>query len=129
MAADGEKTTLVFVYGTLRRGFCNHHLVRGSAFVGQGETVGRLVMHVAGQIPFAHDAEAAYPIVGEVYAVDGLTLATLDHLEDHPRWYVRTPVEVRLADGRVLTAEIYLCRRPEGWRAPRGDYAALPGIR
>jgi len=128
MAADGEATTLIFVYGTLRRGFGNHHLVRRAAFLGRGETAERLVMHVAGQIPFAHAAEAAYPIVGEIYAVDAATLAALDRLEDHPHWYVRTPVTIRMEDGRDLAAQIYLCRRPEGRRAPGGDYAGLPGI-
>jgi hypothetical protein len=33
-----------------------------------------------------------------------------------------------MEDGRDLAAQIYLCRRPEGRRAPGGDYADLPGI-
>lgn len=115
---------LVFVYGTLRRGFCNHHLLRRGGFVGTGETVPHLVMHVAGGVPFASDAEAAYPVRGEVYTVDPVTLAELDRLEDHPHWYVRTPIDVRLDDGRFLEAEIYLCRRPRGVRAASGDFAA-----
>jgi gamma-glutamylcyclotransferase (GGCT)/AIG2-like uncharacterized protein YtfP len=122
---EGNETRPVFVYGTLRRGFCNHHLLRRGTFVGAGETVPRLVMHVAGGIPFASDAEAAYPVRGEAYAVDPVTLAELDRLEDHPHWYVRTPIDIRLDDGRFLAAEIYLCRRPQGIRAATGDFAAL----
>jgi len=45
-----------------------------------------------------------------------------------PHWYVRTPATIRMEDGRDLTAQIYLCRRPEGRRRPGGDYAGLPGI-
>jgi gamma-glutamylcyclotransferase (GGCT)/AIG2-like uncharacterized protein YtfP len=122
---EEREVELIFVYGTLRRGFCNHHLLRRGEFVGTGETVPRLVMHVAGGVPFASDAEAAYPLRGEVYAVDRVTLAELDRLEDHPNWYVRTPIGVRLDDGTTLAAEIYLCRRPQGARADVGDFAAV----
>lgn len=122
---EENEAGLVFVYGTLRRGFCNHHLLRRAAFVGTGETVPRLVMHVAGGIPFASDAEAAYPIRGEVYAVDRVTLAELDRLEDHPHWYVRTPVDIRLDGGSSIAAEIYLCRRPQGTLAACGDFAVV----
>ncbi len=72
-------------------------------------------------------AGGEHAIAGEVYAVDGDTLAALDRLEGVPRFYQRAPIP--LADG--TTAETYLLTRAqvEGrpiiatgcWRAHRKE--------
>jgi gamma-glutamylcyclotransferase (GGCT)/AIG2-like uncharacterized protein YtfP len=105
---------LVFVYGSLKRGQVNHHVLASSRFEGDGRAAG-LVLHDLGPFPMAiaappaahGDSEAgACPssIEGEVFAVDGETLQQLDRLEGVPRLYQRH--RQQLLDGRW--AWIYL---------------------
>lgn len=120
---------LLFVYGTLMRGFRLHHLMTGQAeFVGEGTVAGRLLD--LGPYPGAL-AEEPGTIYGEVYRLraPGL-LATLDREEgyrpDAPArsLYLRQPTVVRLADGRAVTAWIYWYHGPRGRAVPipGGDY-------
>lgn len=96
-----EQPRLLFVYGTLKRGFGNHHLLAHSAFVGECRTAGhyRLVVF-AGYPALVGDGDVA--IHGELYSVDARTLENLDVFEGNA--YLRAAVS--LADGRQ--AEGYL---------------------
>ena len=94
---------LVFVYGTLKRGHCNHHWLAEATF--QGEAVlPDVVLHDLGPFPMAVPGEGS--VWGELYAVEAAGLARLDRLEGYPRLYDRRPL--RLADGR--RAWVYLGR-------------------
>jgi len=53
-------------------------------------------------------------VLGEVYEVDDTTLAAIDRLEGHPRFYER--VQLRLARG--LRVEGYILRRAGAERYP-----------
>lgn len=91
---------LVFVYGTLKRGGCNHALLERATFVDHAHTLPEYVM-IDGPYPrIDHAAEGdrdAAQIVGEVYRVDDATLRALDVLEDAPDLYRREQIEVQLA--------------------------------
>ena len=133
--APGE--TLLFVYGTLRRGGPNHALLGRAALVGPATTVDRHALFVD-DIPFLAPAPAVHRVRGEVYAVDAATLAEIDRLEGHPHWYERRPVRVvldaaamaaRAAAGpafgdapTTLACETYFNDRPQGRLSPNGDY-------
>ena len=78
----------VFVYGSLKRGFCNHGLLRRAAYLGEHATPARYTMYDLGPYP-AVSIGGRTPISGEVFAVDKLTLVTLDKLEEYPRVYDR----------------------------------------
>ena len=85
---------LVAVYGTLKRGFGNNYLLRGSSYIGKGETKNRYPM-VASGIPYVIDNEGkGHNIDIELYAVSDTTLAELDSLEGHPTWYRRPMYEL-----------------------------------
>lgn len=103
--ADGASAgeTLVFVYGTLKRGHRNHDWLMGASFRGDAVLPGA-VLHDLGPFPMAISGDGQ--VIGEVYAVDEAGLARLDHLEGCPRLYERK--EMGLADGR--TAWVYLGR-------------------
>jgi len=90
--------SLVFVYGTLKRDFGNHHLLNGSKFIGKALTKEKYALYVSG-IPFVIENEPVSQIAGEVYKVDEKTLVRLDRLEGHPGWYCRKIVDVSV-DGR-----------------------------
>lgn len=98
--------TRVFVYGTLLSGQPNHRLLRGAQLVGVARTRAAFGLFDYGPFP-ALAAGGRHSVVGEVYEVDALTLAALDKLEGHPRFYRRTPIAL---DG-FGSAEAYLFPR------------------
>jgi gamma-glutamylaminecyclotransferase len=131
--------TLLFVYGTLRRGQANHFLLATARFVGAGRTATRHAMFVEGH-PYLAEHPPVHHVRGEVYAVDAATLAELDLLERHPDWYERRPVDVVLdaADAAarearrpgdvfhdappVVRCVTYFNDRPQGALSTSGDF-------
>jgi gamma-glutamylcyclotransferase (GGCT)/AIG2-like uncharacterized protein YtfP len=117
-----EARTLVFVYGTLLAGERNHRHLTGARLVSAATTAPAFRLHDLGPFP-GLVAGGAHAIVGEVYAVDEATLAALDRLEDHPRFYRRTSVV--LADGACVETYLLTPEQVEGhpvivsgsWRA------------
>ena len=86
---------LLAVYGTLRRGECNHHELNGARFMGEAFIGGYVVdnrMHL--RTPVDRD----WPTLIELYEVSDFT--ELDAFEAPD--YVRT--RVRLLDGRRVWA-------------------------
>lgn len=111
---------LVFVYGTLRRGEPNHRLLARARFLSAAVTLPGFALVDLGLYP-AMIAGGASAVVGEVYAVDARTLARLDILEDHPRYYQRQPIG--LATGQEV--EAYLMQPGQVAGRPRiasGDW-------
>jgi len=112
--------TLVFVYGTLKRGFPNHDLLRRARAAGEARTRERFPLAVVGSwfVPALLDRPGeGHCVRGELYAVDPPTLAALDELEGvgEPDGYDRRRIEVeREPDGETLTAEVYFKREPLG---------------
>lgn len=119
----------VFVYGTLLAGESNHGLLATAHLVTAAKTLPAFALFDLGSFP-GLVAAGACAILGEVYDVDAATLVALDHLEDHPRFYLRTPI---VLDGGLevetylLTAEqVERCARIDSgdwrsyWRAQRG---------
>uniref|UniRef100_A0A0A9FIF3 Gamma-glutamylcyclotransferase family protein n=1 Tax=Arundo donax TaxID=35708 RepID=A0A0A9FIF3_ARUDO len=124
------KRTLVFTYGTLKRGFSNHtllqELARGgdASFVGAATTASRLPL-VCGpyRVPFLLNLPGAgHRVAGELYAVTPRGLARLDELEGVSRaHYERLPISVDLAEegcARVEALAYYAHRdyADELWR-------------
>lgn len=98
---------LVAVYGTLRQGYGNHHLLYNAQFLESGYTVQEYPMVCTG-IPYVREEPGkGYPIRVEVYAVNDDQLKALDSLEGHPDWYYRKPTEIRLDNGLTVTADLY----------------------
>ncbi len=89
--------TLAFVYGSLLKGLENHRLldVPGARLVAAGVwTEPGYELRDLGAYPgMARGGAGA--VIGEVYEVDEATLAALDHLEGHPRFYTRSSIALR----------------------------------
>lgn len=97
---------LVAVYGTLKRGECNHQLLLASDCLGPVLLRG-LQLYNLGAYPMAVlCGDPAATVAAELYGVSAGVLAELDLLEDHPREYERQLLP--LADGR--RAWVYLGR-------------------
>jgi gamma-glutamylcyclotransferase (GGCT)/AIG2-like uncharacterized protein YtfP len=116
---------LVFVYGTLKKGFSNHRLLSGAEFLGPAQTVQKFAMYTTGT-PIVLKEEAVSPIFGELYRVDEKILAALDSLEGHPDWYRREEVEVLVDEGerekRLETAWLYFSLDKRGFLVPSGKF-------
>jgi gamma-glutamylcyclotransferase (GGCT)/AIG2-like uncharacterized protein YtfP len=95
--------TRVFVYGTLRRGEVNHHLLATAQFVREARTAPRFTLYALDGHP-GMGVGGTTRVVGECFDVDDATLAQLDALEGYPGWYDRT--EIALEDGTVAMAYV-----------------------
>ena len=118
----------VFVYGSLKRGFVNHHLIARAKFLGVGTTRPRFAMLNLGRYPGVVRGNVA--IGGELYLVPRPLMGGLDRLEANGRVYRRELVPITTATGTIQAwIYIYLLARgdektvrPTGgiviWRAP-----------
>jgi gamma-glutamylcyclotransferase (GGCT)/AIG2-like uncharacterized protein YtfP len=87
--------TLLFVYGTLKRGLANHHLLAGQQFVGQAVTLPRYKMYDTGSNPCLVKApQGGVAVHGELWSVDEETIAQLDEFEETPYGFVRERIEI-----------------------------------
>jgi gamma-glutamylcyclotransferase (GGCT)/AIG2-like uncharacterized protein YtfP len=74
--------TLVFVYGTLKRGGSNHRFMEDQTLVGTASTAAGFALYDLGGYPGLVPAPGGTGAVsGEVWSVDEACLARLDELE------------------------------------------------
>jgi len=99
-------TQTLFVFGTLKRNFHNHHYLETSLFLGTGYTKNKYAMYSKG-IPVVFSSNPISHIHGELYEVDPATLKQIDMLEGHPDWYCREQVEVMSETNQIITAWLY----------------------
>lgn len=78
----------VFVYGTLRQGQANHHLLVGAELLGPHCTEPCFSLYHLGAYP-GLTRGGFTSVLGEVYRVKASALRQLDRLEDYPRLYSR----------------------------------------
>lgn len=117
--------TLVFVYGTLKRGLSNHRWLRGQAFLGEARTVPDYQMFDLGGYPGMVSAEEGEgkAIEGEVWEVDKAAMLGLDRLEGVAEGeYALERVQL---DGRwaktVVMGYVYL-RSVKGYPEVKGSW-------
>ena len=104
------RDNVVAVYGTLKRGHGNYmRCLQGeSIYMGSAVTAEKYPLIIDG-LPFLSPKKGiGHHVEVDVFRVDDETFARLDHLESHPRWYVREQVPVVLDKGRrIVTAWVY----------------------
>lgn len=89
---------IVLVYGTLRAGLPNHHLLKTAKFLGSGKLLSQGTMYSNGGFPILSFADGLpkSDIIVEAYVVDEETFRRLDQLEgyrdERDHWYNRTAV-------------------------------------
>lgn len=103
-----EKRRLIFIYGTLKRGFPNHHLLQemfatgDASFLGDNLTTEKLPL-VCGpyNLPFLLNFPGSGErVVGELYAVSTQALARMDEFEGTTQGrYERLPVKLQSVNG------------------------------
>jgi len=108
---------LVFVYGTLKRGYGNNRLLQeiGAVFLGM-TTTATPTFDLVTLGPFPGLSEGKYLVSGELYRIEDAGLAMLDRLEGHPTFYCRHSIQVfEKVAGRqvVVEAKAYFINGPE----------------
>lgn len=89
------ETDLVFVYGSLKKGFGLDHLLKTSQFIGEGVTKkGKFEMFTPNDA-WPAIVQGRYRIKGEVYRVSPETIERLDQAEGVPHLYERKLVKVK----------------------------------
>jgi gamma-glutamylcyclotransferase (GGCT)/AIG2-like uncharacterized protein YtfP len=81
---------LIFVYGTLKKGFHNHHFIetQDHAFIAEATSVDKLVLYNYWGLPYVRkplEGEEGNYIKGELYGIKDLSM--IDHLEGAPTHY------------------------------------------
>ena len=118
MSADGGSGgARVFVYGTLKRGGCNHHLLTGQRFITGARTLPVYRLYDLGGYPGMVIADPGVSIAGEIWQVSAPCLAALDELESVDEGeYTRERVLLAAPDNDPAV-EGYLYARPVAGRA------------
>ena len=129
----------IFVYGTLKRGEGNHHLIDHAEFVDVGYIKGCVLFDLGGcpaMMPGgSRNGNVEQAAKGEIYAVKDEdlddTLARLDTLEQEGNLYIRAKLNVRDRGNNVRECITYLFIPslqldervvPDGWWAQRRDW-------
>lgn len=115
-----ERKNLVFVYGTLRNGRSNHHLLKDAYCHGVGRSEASYAMYLKNGYPYITSSENRYQIVGELYSVDDDTLLALDRFEGHPRHYKRREIQIVVGEERYNAWSYF--RDPPGVLMHTGDF-------
>jgi gamma-glutamylcyclotransferase (GGCT)/AIG2-like uncharacterized protein YtfP len=80
VAVTERVITQVAVYGTLKRGYSNHHYLNGGRFVGQ-DMLSNITLYDLGEYPGAKPGSSQGVLV-EVYRVNATVMSVLDELEE-----------------------------------------------
>jgi len=109
--------TLVFVYGTLKRGALNHHVLAGETFVGEARTEPGYRLYHLGEYPGMVAAAAdRHGVGGEVWRVSPAALARLDAFEGTGEGLYRRDRVRLLPPFAEEAVETYLYLLPVGER-------------
>lgn len=111
MRYSEEEQKLLFVYGSLKQGFCNHNVLdkRFCKKIGDAKTVKKFGMFIDdfGNYPYLID-EPFSNIDGELYEIYTQELLDkLDEFEGTPDYYTRELIEVESCLGMCL-AYVYI---------------------
>lgn len=95
----------LFVYGSLKRGFGNHHFLEESKFVSKITTkISSFRMFSLGGFPGVSLQPNGRKIIGELYEIDDNTLQRIDYLEGNGNFYNRRLIKLDNGD----TAWMYI---------------------
>ena len=87
--------TILFVYGTLKRGQRNYFRIADQVFLGEAVTASGYRVFDLGPFPgLVRDAASGLAIRGELFAVDERCLAELDAFEGDAGAFARELIEV-----------------------------------
>jgi gamma-glutamylaminecyclotransferase len=125
VVAMSQEKTLLFIYGTLKRGQRNHHLIADQDFLGEVVTEPRYRVIDLGPYPaLIVDAARGLAVKGELWEVSPRCLTALDEFEGVSGPFNRVPVAI---PGRDLV-QAYFWNRTVSGGGRSGDQWPLAGV-
>ncbi len=116
--------TVLFVYGTLKRGEPAHRLIADQTFLAPAVTAPRYRLVDLGPFPgLVCDDTAGLAVSGELWEVSDCCRDELDDFEGCPALYTRESIEIAEVDTPV---EAYFYARPVPRRARTGASWPFP---
>jgi gamma-glutamylaminecyclotransferase len=117
---------LIFVYGTLKRGESNNHVIGSQKFCGAAQTKAGYVLYTLDGYPgMVADPAGLEPIRGEVWSVDDACLVCLDALEGTDQGlYARLPVALQAPFSDSAVEAYYYRQSVQGRTRARSDWKA-----
>jgi len=116
---NAASKTILFVYGTLKRGLANHHLIAEEHFIGEGVTAPRYRVIDLGPHPgLIVDEVHGLSVKGELWAVNNPCMVALDAFEEVPGPFIRALVEIE-GWGEEVYAYFWNRSVPEGAKSGR----------
>lgn len=104
---------LLFVYGTLKKGYKNGYILEqyNPKYQGRGVVEGLLINlgPFPGFIPSTGRGETAPIVYGELYEIENKLLPLFDRFEGVPRLYTREELQVRNLDTGTLEMAFIYC--------------------
>ena len=88
----------VFVYGSLKRKFCNHGVMQGAKFIGNATTKPKYQLLDLGRFPGLIECDNGLSVVGEVFSVSDDKLKQLDRFEGKGYLYDRMNIDLENID-------------------------------
>lgn len=112
-----DPQSLIFVYGSLKRGYALHHLLEGQAFRGSATTCPLYRLFDLGSYPGLVDWPEGLSVQGEVYAVNAECLKRLDEAEGVDEGlYARRVIKLQPPFDRVETSAWFWLNKVAGLR-------------
>jgi gamma-glutamylcyclotransferase (GGCT)/AIG2-like uncharacterized protein YtfP len=106
--ANVFETNRIAVYGTLKYGLSNYrNYLTESSFAGSGVTKEKYPLIIKGLPYMIKEKGKGHNVEVDVFNVDDDTLARLDRLEGHPKWYKRSEIMISMENGRSLKCWLY----------------------
>jgi gamma-glutamylaminecyclotransferase len=89
-----EDRIYVMVYGSLKKDFHNHDLIKDSTFISETLTKDKYYMYSMGGFPAVTEERKSNKIQGEIYEIDLEHLSGIDCLEGNGSFYQRKEIKV-----------------------------------
>ena len=126
-----DNNTLIFVYGSLRRGMGLNPVLETSEHLSLAFTEPKYTMYDLGAFPCLVD-NGKNVITGDLYSVDSDTLLQLDIIEGVPNLYQRKEVEIQ-SYGDITNVQAYFWASDEisltdELKIDNGDWLAHRGV-
>ena len=85
----------LFIYGTLKTGYCRHHVLEKQTYLGEARTDAKYRLFDTGSYPALVEDPNGLEIEGQLWEVDASCLDEIDAVEGVPDLFKRLPVALK----------------------------------